>query len=125
MADEEQVRGELVARAGDDGFVERLAKRTGATAKASAIFGKPVKRGGVTVIPVARARWGFGGGSGVSPEGSGGGGGGAGWVSPVGYIEVRDGEAVFKAIPNRGPLGVAIAALGVAAIAIAHRSRRG
>jgi hypothetical protein len=78
----------------------------------------------VTVIPVARARWAFGGGSGVSPEGSGGGGGGAGLVSPIGYIEVRDGEAVFKPIPSRGLVGVSIAALGIAAVAIARTATR-
>ncbi len=93
-------------RAIEDGLVERLAKRLGAAAKASAVFGKPVKRGDVTVIPVARARWAFGGGSGVSPEGSGGGGGGAGMVSPIGYIEVRDGGAEFKPIADRRLIGL-------------------
>ncbi|MDX6582920.1 MAG: hypothetical protein QOI10_2104 [Solirubrobacterales bacterium] len=125
MANEEEVRGELVMRGGEDGLVERLAKRTGASARASAVFGKPVKRGEVTVIPVARASWAFGGGSGVSPEGSGGGGGGAGHVSPIGYIEVRDGEAVFKPIPNRRMLGLGVAALGIAAVAVARAISRG
>ena len=124
MANEEEVRGELVARVGEDGLVERLAKRTGATVKASAIFGKPVKRDGVTVIPVARARWGFGGGSGVSPEGSGGGGGGAGMISPIGYIEVRETGAEFKPIHGRGMIGVGIAALGIAAVAVARTISR-
>ena len=121
MASEEEVRGELVARSDDGGFVEGLAKRTSATAKASTVFGKPVKRGGVTVIPVARARWAFGGGSGASPEGSGAGGGGAGMVSPIGYIEVRDGEAVFKPIRGRGPVWAGVAAAGIAAVAVARR----
>jgi uncharacterized spore protein YtfJ len=124
MASEEEVRGELVARSDDGGFVERLAKRTSATAKASTVFGKPVKRGGLTVIPVARARWAFGGGSGASPEGSGSGGGGGGWVSPIGYIEVRDGEAAFKPIRGRGPIWAGIAAIGVAGLAIARELSR-
>lgn len=123
MASEEQIRGELVARDDGGGLVERLAKRTSATAKASTVFGKPVKRGGVTVIPVARARWAFGGGSGAGPEGSGGGGGGAGLVSPIGYIEVRDGEAAFRPIRGRGPVWAGVIAAGVAAIAVAHRYR--
>ncbi|HEY8000444.1 MAG TPA: spore germination protein GerW family protein [Solirubrobacterales bacterium] len=121
---DEQVRGELAARAGEDGIVERLAKRTGASAKASAVFGKPVEREGVTVIPVARARWGFGGGSGTSQEGSGGGGGGAGIVSPLGYIEVREGGAEFKPIRDRRLIGLGVAALGVAAVAAARIAGR-
>ena len=124
MASEDQVTGELVMRTGEDGLVERLAKRLGAAAKASAVFGKPVKRGDVTVIPVARARWAFGGGSGVSPEGSGGGGGGAGIVSPIGYIQVRDDGAEFKPIRDRRWVGLGAAALGLVAIGLAHLGRR-
>jgi uncharacterized spore protein YtfJ len=120
MASEEAVRGELVAREAGDGFVERLAKRTGATAKASAVFGKAVKRGEVTVIPVARARWAFGGGSGSGPEGGGAGGGGAGMIAPIGYIEVRSDGAAFKPIRDRrlAVAGVAAAALAGAAVAV-------
>ncbi len=124
MASEEEVRGELVARSDDGGFVERLAKRTSVTAKASTVFGKPVKRGDVTVIPVARARWAFGGGSGASPEGSGAGGGGGGMVSPIGYIEVREDGAEFKPIRGRGPIWAGIAAIGVAGLAIARELSR-
>ena len=121
MASEEQVRGELVARDQGGGFVERLAKRTSATAKASTVFGKPVKRGEVTVIPVARARWAFGGGGGSGPEGSGSGGGGAGQVAPIGYIEVHGDRAEFKPIRRAGPVWAGIAAAGIAAAAVARR----
>lgn len=60
---------------------ERLAERIGARAGAAEIFGEPVVRDGVTVIPVARARWGFGGG-GSKREGKEGGGGAS--VAPAG-----------------------------------------
>jgi uncharacterized spore protein YtfJ len=121
MAKPEKVKGELVARVEEGGLVERLAERTSATARASAVFGEPVKRGDVKVIPVARARWAFGGGTGASPEGSGGGGGGAGWVSPIGYIEVREDGVEFKRIPDRRWIGVAAAAaVGVAGILAAR-----
>ena len=119
MAKEEKVKGELVARVEEGGMVERLAQRTAASAKASAVFGQAVKRGDVKVIPVARARWGFGGGSGTSPEGSGGGGGGAGWVTPIGYIEVHEDHAEFKAIRDPRRPAAALAAIGVAAAAVA------
>jgi uncharacterized spore protein YtfJ len=92
------------------GFTERLAEKVGATARASAVFGDAVEREGVTVIPVARAKWGFGGGSGgrQGEEGSGGGGGIS--VSPIGYIELRAGEARFRRINSRAKIVAALAA---------------
>jgi hypothetical protein len=92
------------------GFTERLAEKVGATARASAVFGQAVEGQGVTVIPVARARWGFGGGSGSRDGEQGGGGGGGTSVSPVGYIELRAGEARFRRIHNRARIAVAAAA---------------
>jgi uncharacterized spore protein YtfJ len=122
----EKVKGEVVARVADGGFVEGLAQRTAASAQASAVFGEAVKRGDVKVIPVARSRWFFGGGSGNSPEGSGGGGGGAGWVSPIGYIEVREDGVEFKRIPDRrGPMLAGVAAVGIAGLVIARAIGRG
>ena len=71
---------------------ERIAERLGASVRAAKVFGDPIERGGVTVVPVARARWGFGGGGGRGgtdqPGGAGGGGGAT--MSPIGYIEIRD-----------------------------------
>jgi uncharacterized spore protein YtfJ len=104
---------------GRSGLVNELLERVGETvgrrAQASAVFGEPVDREGVTVIPVARARFGFGGGGGSGSrerdEGSGGGGGGGASVKPIGYIEVRNGGAEFRRIS--GPfdlLAVAVAA---------------
>src|SRR3954447_13637191 len=64
------------------GFFEKLAEKLGASAQAAHIFGEPVERDGVTVIPVATARWGLGGGGGkrggARRPGRGGGGGGGG-----------------------------------------------
>jgi uncharacterized spore protein YtfJ len=58
-------------KAGDGGriddFIERLADRVGAKASVRAVFGDPIERGGITVIPVAKVRWGFGGGAGSAP----------------------------------------------------------
>lgn len=84
------------------GFVERLAQRLGLAADASHIFGAPVERDGLTVIPVARAVYGFGGGSG-GREGEEGAGGGAGVaLTPVGFIEMGGGAARFRRL--RDPL---------------------
>ena len=83
------------------GLVAQIAERLGAVARASTIYGEPVERQNVTVIPVARARWGFGGGGGEGSEGAGSGGGGGMMVSPMGYIEIKDGESHFR--PITGP----------------------
>jgi uncharacterized spore protein YtfJ len=85
-------------------LLKRIGQTVGDKAKVSTVFGEPVERAGVTVIPVAKARFGFGGGGGGgargSEEGSGGGGGGGAVVSPVGYIELHDGVARFKRISS-------------------------
>ncbi|AXK35028.1 sporulation protein [Streptomyces armeniacus] len=86
-------------------LLERLADKLGAQASAAAVYGEPVVRDGVTVIPVARVGFGFGGGAGreVGPAktGEGGGGGGGAEARPLGFIEIRDGIATYK--PIRDP----------------------
>jgi uncharacterized spore protein YtfJ len=91
-----------------DTFVHRLADALGAKASASASYGDPVERDGVTVIPVAKVRWGFGGGAGNGNTldklgGSGSGGAGGTLVSPIGYIEIHEGEAEFRRIKEPVP----------------------
>jgi uncharacterized spore protein YtfJ len=99
-------------------LLERIGQTVGQKAQVSTIFGDAVEREGVTVIPVAKARFGFGGGGGSGSregdEGSGGGGGGGAAVSPVGYIEVRDDGAEFKRIftPADGLALVVAASVG-------------
>jgi uncharacterized spore protein YtfJ len=95
-------------------LIEQIGERVGRSAQVSTIFGEPVEREGVTVIPVAKSRFGFGGGGGSGSrerdEGSGGGGGGGGYVSPVGYIEIREHGAEFKRITTRADvLALAVA----------------
>lgn len=97
--------GKVVGLAPPVTFFEKLAEKLGAVAQASTVFGEAVERDGVTVIPVAKARWGLGGGGGrrgmaFGQEGMGGGGGVI--VQPVGYIEVKDGETRFRPIITPG-----------------------
>lgn len=105
-----------------DELLERIGQTVGDKARASTVFGEPVEREGITVIPVAKARFGFGGGGGAgsseSEEGTGGGGGGGAVVSPVGYIEVRDGTAEFKRISNPVDVLVLVAAASLGALAV-------
>ena len=84
--------------------LERLAEKLGSKASVSAVFGEPVERSGITIIPVARVGFGFGAGAGrgrKQAEVAQGGGGGAS-AAPVGYIEIKDGNAVFR--PIRDPV---------------------
>jgi uncharacterized spore protein YtfJ len=87
-----------------DGFIGTMAEKLGAVARAATVFGDPVERDGITVIPVAKARWGFGGGGGQrKDEGSegkqeDGAGGGGVQVTPVGFIEIKKDEARFRPI---------------------------
>jgi uncharacterized spore protein YtfJ len=70
-----------------------------------------VERDGVTIIPVAKVRWGFGGGSGSKSGKRGKGGGGGMHAAPLGYIEIKEGETEFK--PIRDPMTlVPIVAVG-------------
>jgi uncharacterized spore protein YtfJ len=106
MTTEEAREAASVARPAAE-LLERLAGKLGAKASVSTVFGDPVERDGITIIPVATVGFGFGAGVGVGrktkddDQGQGGGGGGGTWAAPRGYIEVKDGEAVFK--PIRDP----------------------
>jgi uncharacterized spore protein YtfJ len=117
MAVAAQERSELVNE-----LLERIAQTVGQNAQASTIFGKPVEHEGVTVVPVAKARFGFGGGGGSGTreegEGSGRGGGGGVAVSPIGYIELREGTSEFKRIWTPRDVLPLFAAASLALIAL-------
>lgn len=105
--------------ASEPGLVERIIEAAGGRAGAQAVFAPPVERGGVTVIPVARVRWGAGGGRGWSPEQGEGTGGGAGAMAdPAGYVEITDQGATFRPIerPLANPLLLLAAAVGTAIV---------
>jgi uncharacterized spore protein YtfJ len=82
----------------EDDVLDRLAQRLGGTANAATIFGAPVERGDITVIPVAKAAYGFGGGRGKRSGEEGAGGGGGVRVAPVGFIEIRPGVVAYRPI---------------------------
>ena len=86
-----------VPRRRGDELLSMLAERIGGRLGAATVFGAPVERDGVTVVPVAVARFGIGAGGGSDPskgqEGEGGGGGGV--VAPTGYIELKDGRSRY------------------------------
>jgi uncharacterized spore protein YtfJ len=97
-------------------LLERFAEKLGYTARSATIFGEAVEREGVTVIPIAKAKWGLGGGGGHRRPGAqeGLGGGGGVTVAPVGYIEVKNGESRFR--PIWDPMTTIVAGLGAGAL---------
>ncbi|MFJ2240435.1 spore germination protein GerW family protein [Streptomyces sp. NPDC087859] len=98
--------GDLTAAHASVTLLERLADKLGGRASVTAVYGEPITRDGITVIPVARVGFGFGGGAGreigTTKTGEGGGGGGGAEARPLGFIEIKDGTAVYK--PIRDPL---------------------
>jgi hypothetical protein len=96
--------------------VEKLGEAIGLRANARSVFGDPIERDGLTVVPVARVRWGFGGGGGNGKEGDGGGGGGGANAAPAGYIEISSGQARFRPIVD--PAGFAVPVMLLAGLAL-------
>jgi hypothetical protein len=106
-------------------FLENLADRIGARAGVEAVFGEPLQRGDLTVVPVARVRWFFAGGSGAGGDpagggatGSGSGGGGGVAADAVGHLEIRPSGATFEPIVQPYPSPVFLLAAGIAAALI-------
>lgn len=111
MADPiDEAKREAEAGVADDRF-SRLVESLGGTASAQAVFGAAVEKDGVTIVPVARVRYGVGGGGGRGPgrkkkrddsdrEQVGYGHGGGVQAVPVGYIELRDGQTSYKRIAD-------------------------
>jgi uncharacterized spore protein YtfJ len=104
-----------------DRLVQQLVDRIGGRTGVSALFGQPVERGDLTVIPVGRVRWFFGAGEGSSSlqaeEGgasSGSGGGGGAIADPVGYVELGPSGVRFRPIVGLPPNPLAILAVGIA-----------
>ena len=138
MADPmEEAKREAEADAADE-RLNKFMESLGGTASARAVFGEPVEKDGVTIVPVARVRYGGGGGGGRGPgrkkKGDAGdadqvgfGHGGGVQAAPVGYIELSDGRATYRRIADPArPMAIALLFPLVGAIRSASwRSRRG
>jgi uncharacterized spore protein YtfJ len=106
-----------------DKMLDRLGERIGTQASVKAVFGEPVERGDVTVIPVARVRWGLGAGTGTGPvdaaaangdaAGSGSGAGGGAMADPMGYLEVRPTGATYVPLGSAYPNPALVLAVGI------------
>ena len=103
-----------------DELLATLAEGVGARLTAATVYGTPVERDGVTVVPVAVARFGIGAGGGSDPgkgqDGEGGAGGGG--VTPVGYIELKGGRSRFVPVVHPGRMLALICGTMLAALLI-------
>ncbi|MGE3275094.1 MAG: spore germination protein GerW family protein [Vicinamibacterales bacterium] len=101
------------------------------------VYGEPVERGAVTVIPVAQVAFGFGAGGGrrpgrrrkadadeaSRPEEQGSGGGGGVRMTPVGVLEIGPGGTRFVPCRSLTPWLIG-AAVGLAAGLLMAARRR-
>lgn len=128
MSIDQQTELDRSARSGN--FLERLANRIGINSNVSTVFGDPVEREGITVIPVARVGWGFGGGTGPGGSagqnqvGEGTGAGGGAMVYPVGYIELKDGKAIFRRIYDPGTILRLVVGAGIVTLLVMRSIRK-
>lgn len=125
MANETATGDVQAPRHRTDELLARLAERVGARFDASNVFGTPVERDGVTVIPVAAIRFGLGGGGGSDPQKGqdGEGGGAAGSASATGYIELKDGRSRFVPVIRPARMLLLIGLMSLAGFALAAVAR--
>jgi uncharacterized spore protein YtfJ len=111
-------------RTGDE-VLAALAERIGARLGVASVFGEPVEREGVTVIPVASVRLAGGGGAGADPgkRQEGEGAGGVGSIAADGYIELKDGRSRFVPVVHPARMLTLICLTAISALAIAGRAR--
>jgi uncharacterized spore protein YtfJ len=102
------------------------------SARAAMVFGEPITRDGVTVIPVARVNTRGGGGGGTGPAQNGqtqrGRGGGFGLSArPVGVFVLRNGAVAWRPSVDINKIvvgGQIVAGLGILALRSLLRARR-
>jgi uncharacterized spore protein YtfJ len=90
-------------------------------ASASRVFGEPVNRGEMTIVPAACVRGGAGGGG---DEGSRGGGGFAIKAKPVGAFVIRNDSVEWKPVIDVGRLVSTIALIAGAWLILWRRNRK-
>jgi uncharacterized spore protein YtfJ len=122
-------RRDEATQAGSPNFLERMAEKLGVQARSASVYSEPIEKNGVTIVPVAKVRWGFGGGGGTGSKdgkehGSGSGGGGGMRVTPVGYIELKEGQSEFKPIRDASSFVPAILAGGAVGFLLLRALRK-
>lgn len=107
--------------------VQDVLRQAREAVRADVVFGDPIDREGVTIVPAASVRGGGGGGRGEGPEGEGTGDGGglALMARPAGAFVLRDGEVTWLPAVDVGRivLGGQIVA-GIVGLALVRRLAR-
>lgn len=104
--------------------IDELLGRTGDHVSVRRVFGEPIERDGVVVVPVAVVMG--GGGGGTAPEEGSGGGFGV-WARAIGAYEIRDGRVRFVPavdVVALAVVGLAFGRLLTGALRKARRRRR-
>jgi len=102
------------------------------SAKTGKVFGEPIERDGMTVLPVAKVRGGGGAGGSRGPgqkeSEAGGGGAGVGVMAkPLGVFVIRDGKVNWQPAVDVNKVimgGQVVAALGLLALRAYLKNRR-
>jgi uncharacterized spore protein YtfJ len=119
----------FAADSGAANLLTTVIEQIGGQAGANAVFGEPIERGDITVVPVAQMIIGAGAGNGNHDEaGSGAGAGSGALTRPIGHIEITSAGAQF--VPLRRPwldggLMVAVAFSGLLAAKAISKLLRG
>lgn len=110
---EQQSQGEQPQGRDVRPFMDEMVERITKVASGKVIYGEPVQRDGITIIPVSRVRFGFGGGMGRKRDADEGRGvGGGAQILPVGFIVITEDSAHFEKISRpRGPMVLAAVVL--------------
>ena len=114
------VPAEATATRRVDAMLAALSERLGTQFSAASVFSPPVERDGVTVVPVASVRLGLGGGGGADRDKhqDGAGAGVGGTVTPMGYIEVKDGQSRYVPLVHPARMMALTAGAVLAGLAI-------
>lgn len=97
----------------------RIASQVGDALSVRSVFGEPIERDGLTVVPVANLRGAFGGGEGPAEQAGTGAswGGGLGWsATPAGAYVIRGGEVTW--VPAVDANRTIVLGCGVAVVAL-------
>jgi uncharacterized spore protein YtfJ len=95
--------------------IEELLDKARESLDVNRVFGEPIERNGVTVIPVARISGGGGSGSGPATMGSGGTGYGF-KAEPAGVYVIKNGNAVWRPAVNVNRIVAGALVVGVIAV---------